>query len=79
MEKTISVNVTLHGWLIKYFSYNSSRIMQLPQSSRVSDLVELISMPSEAYIVKVNGKKVSKEKELAEADEVHFYPLVVGG
>ena len=79
MGKTISIKVTLHGWLIKYFSYDKSKVMQLPQSSRVSDLIELISMPSEAYIIMVNGKKVSKEKELAEADEVHIYPLVVGG
>lgn len=79
MERTISVKVTLHGWLIKYFSYNNSKIMQVPQNSRIEDLVEMLSMPSEAYIVKVNGKKASKESELANSDEVHFYPLVVGG
>ena len=79
MERTISVKVTLHGWLIKYFSYDYSKIMQVPENSKVSDLIEMISMPPEAYIVKVNGKKTSKERELANSDEVHFYPLVVGG
>ena len=79
MGKTISIKVTLHGWLIKYFSYDYSKAMQLPQGSRVSDLIELISMPSEAYIIMVNGKKTSIEKQLTEADEVHIYPMVVGG
>ncbi len=79
MNEVVRINVTLHGWLIKYFDYKQTEQVLVPKSVTLAELAEIIALPPESYIAFVDGHQVSNEDTLSDNDNLHFYPLVVGG
>ncbi len=79
MSELISINVTLHGWLIKYFDYKQKKEVIVPKATSLAEIAEIIALPPKSYIAFVNGHQVAEEDSFNNNDNLHFYPLVVGG
>ncbi len=79
MSEVIRINVTLHGWLIKYFDYKQTEEVVVPKSTSLAELAEVLALPPKSYIAFINGHQLIDEDVLNNNDHLHFCPLVVGG
>lgn len=79
MGEVIRINVTLHGWLIKYFDYKQTEEVVVQKPTTVAEIAGIIALPPKSYIAFVDSHQVSNEDILNNNSNLHFYPLVVGG
>jgi len=80
MEKTITITVTLKGWIEKYFEDCNTKSIQVPEGSVAIDIMEIISLPTRFIgVISINGVNASKYQQLQDGDCISFYPMVEGG
>ena len=80
MKRMITVTVTLHGWLRKYFPEGETRVMRIAENSAAKDVIKLIDVPAGMAVIAVNGEKEgSSEQALQDGDVISLYPIVFGG
>ncbi len=53
--------------------------IDLPNGSRVSDLLKKLNLRSVSHIVIKNGEPIPESYQLADGDEVEVLPVVSGG
>ncbi len=80
MQKTITVTVSLYGYLSNHFQDSNTKDVKMPEKSIVKDIFPHISLPPNSIdIISINGVKVSKEHQLQDGDKISIYPMIVGG
>ncbi len=63
---------------VKVFG-REEKVLEVPQGSRVLDLLEVLSLnPVEVVAVK-NGEVVTEDEEVNDGDEIELYSVVSGG
>lgn len=75
----MKIKVTLIGPLRKYFHGIHTKTMDFEEGMMVLDLLKVINMPMNRFMITINGVKTTADHPLKEGDEVVIFPIVSGG
>jgi len=56
-----------------------TRVYDLPDGSRIADVVESLGLPDQPRIVFVNGRHAEETRELHEGERLAIFPPIAGG
>ncbi len=80
VQRTITVTVSLYGYIRHHFKGSNTKDVEMPEKSVVKDIFPHISLPPDSVdIISLNGVKVSRDHHLHHGDNVAIYPMVAGG
>lgn len=75
----IEINLKLSIALVRYYPEGSGPL-KVEKGTTAGSLIRKLGIPDEAVsLIFINGKRVMPDQELAENDQVGFFPLVAGG
>jgi sulfur carrier protein ThiS len=73
------IEVRLHDKLGRYAPSSNTGVLavDVPEEITVQDLLEELEIEqTEIYMIKVNGIKNNKDRQLSDGDHVEFYPAM---
>ena len=56
-----------------------TRTYDLPDGTRIADVVEALSLPDQPRIVFVDGRHADEDRELHEGERLAIFPPIAGG
>lgn len=79
----MTVDIALFAYLSDYqpdgLGGRDPRAFELPPTTCVADIIEMLGLPDEPRVVFVNGKHAPDEALLLEGDRLAIFPPVAGG
>lgn len=73
------IEVRLHDRLGRYAPSSTTGVLavDVPEDITIEELLEELEIEqNEIYLIKVNGMKNNKDRQLADGDHVEFYPAM---
>lgn len=56
-----------------------ARAVELPEGTRIADVIENLGLPDQPRVVFVNGRHAEETAALADGDRLAIFPPVAGG
>lgn len=79
----MTVDVALFAYLSGYQPDGQGgrhpRAMELPDGTKVGDVIAILRLPDEPRVVFVNGRHAADDQELHGGDRLAIFPPVAGG
>jgi len=78
----MKVDVALFASLSSFHALGGSghtRTYELPEGTKISDVIETLGLPNQPRIVFVAGRHAEEERELHDGDRLAIFPPVAGG
>jgi molybdopterin synthase sulfur carrier subunit len=79
----MTVDIALFAYLSDYqpdgLGGREPRQFELPATTTVSSIIEMLGLPDEPRVVFVNGKHAPDEAVLSQGDRLAIFPPVAGG
>lgn len=76
----MQISVELSAWLKRYADGKSTMIVELPEGSRVKDLIEKLSIPvEEVGFAIVNDERKDFDYVIVPGDKISLYQYILAG
>jgi molybdopterin converting factor small subunit len=79
-ERDMKITLKTYASLRQYTNGETTLELELPQGSKITDVLKRIQIPNdEIKNIMVNGKRSKKDKILKDGDRVALFPPIAGG
>ena len=79
----MKIDVVLFAYLATFqpdgLGGRHSRTFELPEGTRIAEVVQMIGLPDEPRVIFVNSRHAPEDQELHEGDRLAIFPPVAGG